>query len=236
MSSIKSKARLAGVLYVVTGLLGWFSIMYIPSVFVVHGDAAATARNILSDVPLYRLGILSQLVSLTMFIFLVLILYDLFKDVDRKYARLMVVLVSVSVAIEFANCLNLVAPLILLGGAGYWSAFTKPQLDALAMGFLALRHSGINNVSAFWGLWLLPLGVLVFKSGFIPKLLGVMLVISCFAYVAGSITSVVFPARMHVVSNFTLPVAGLGELFIVVWLIVKGVNERPLAARPLQVS
>lgn len=224
MSSIKTTARLAGVLYLVMGLLGWFSIMYVPSVFVVRGDATATARNIMNGESLYRLGILSQLASQTIFIFLVLILYDLFKDVDRKYARLMVVLVSVSVAIEFVNCLNLIAPLILLSGADYWSAFTKSQLDALALGFLGLRNSGINLVSLFWGLWLLPLGVLVIKSGFIPKVLGVLLIVACFAYVADSFTSVVFPTQMHTVSMVTLPLGGLGELAIVAWLIVKGAN------------
>jgi hypothetical protein len=232
MSSIKTTARLAGVLYLVMGLLGWFSIMYVPSVFVVRGDATATARNIMNGESLYRLGILSQLASQTIFIFLVLILYDLFKDVDRKYARLMVVLVSVSVAIEFVNCLNLIAPLILLSGADYWSAFTKSQLDALALGFLGLRNSGINLVSLFWGLWLLPLGVLVIKSGFIPKVLGVLLIVACVGYVVGSVTSVVFPGQMHAVSMVTLPLGGLGELAIVVWLIVKGANvpQRALEA------
>ena len=100
MTSTKGTARLAGVLYLVMGVLAWFSLMYIPSAFVVRGDAAATARNILTGETLYRLGILSALVSQTIFVFLVLVLYELFKDVDRKYARLMVTLVAISVAFE----------------------------------------------------------------------------------------------------------------------------------------
>lgn len=226
-SSIKSKARLAGVLYVVMGIPAWFSLMYMPSAFMVRGDAAATARNIASGQSLYRLGILSELVSQTIFLVLALVLYDLLKDADRKQARLMVMLVGVSVAFEFVNCLNLVAPLILLSGADYLSAFTKPQLDALALVFLKLRNSGLGVVSAIWGLWLLPFGVLVIKSGLFPKVLGVMLILACFAYVADSFTSIVLPAPLPVISNITLAVGGLGELSLVIWLIVKGPKPQP---------
>jgi hypothetical protein len=232
MKSVKATGRLAGILYVVMGLLGWFSLMYIPDVFVVRGDAAATARNIVNGESLYRLGILSQIMSQTIFIFLVLLLYDLFKHVDRKQAGLMVVLVAVSVAFEFVNCLNLIAPLLLLSGAEYLTVFTNAQLDALALTFLRLRNSGVNVVSLLWGLWLLPLGVLVIKSGSIPKVLGVLLIVSCFAYVAGSVTSIMWPLHMHAVSNVTLPLGGLGELLIVVWLIARGANVEPLEARP----
>lgn len=226
MSSIKAKARLAGILYLVMGIPAWFSLMYIPSAFVVRGDATATARNIMNGESLYRLGILSQLFSQTIFIFLVLALYDLLKDVDRKQARLMVTLVAVSVAFEFVNCLNLIAPLILLSGADFLSVFTKPQLDALALVFLKVRNSGLGVVSALWGLWLLPFGVLVIKSGFIPKILGVLLIVACFAYLADSVTSIVFPAGTPVVSSITLPLGGLGELSIVLWLLVKGAKAQ----------
>jgi hypothetical protein len=226
MNSMTSRARLAGVLYVVMGLLGWFSLMYIPGVFVVRGDATATARNIVNGELLFRFGILSQVVSQVLFVFLVLLLYDLFKDVDRKQGKLMVALVAISVAFELVNCLNLIAPLILLSGADFLSVFSKPQLDALAYAFLRLRNSGVNLVSILWGLWLLPLGILVIKSHFIPKILGMLLIVSCFAYVVGSITSIIAPDQMSVVSNFTLPLGGLGELLIVLWLIIKGVKPQ----------
>jgi hypothetical protein len=173
---------------------------------------------------LYRLGILSQLASQTIFVLLVLVLYDLFKDVERRYARLMVTLVAISVAFEFVNCLNLVAPLILLSGADFLSVFTKAQVDALVLVFLKLRNEGLGIVSALWGLWLLPFGVLVFKSRFIPRILGVLLIVACFAYLADSVTSIVFPTRTHMVSSITLPLGGLGELLIVLWLLTKGAN------------
>ena len=222
MTSIKAKARLAGILYVLMGIPAWFSLMYIPSAFVVRGDATATARNIVTSQSLYRLGILSELVSQTIFLVLVLVLYDLFKDADRKQARLMVMLVGVSVAFEFANCLNLVAPLILLSGADFLAVFSKPQLDALALVFLKLRNDGLGIISLIWGLWLLPFGVLVIKSGFFPKGLGVLLIVACFAYVTDSITLIMLPVPIPVVSTVTLALGGLGELAIVVWMIVVG--------------
>lgn len=231
MSSIKAKARLAGILYLVMGIPAWFSLMYIPSAFMIRGDASATARNIANGQLLYRLGILGELVSQTIFLVLALVLYDLLKDADRKQARLMVMLVGVSVAFEFINCLNLIAPLILLGGADFLSVFSKPQLDALALFFLKLRNSGLGVISLIWGLWLLPFGVLVFKSGFFPKVLGVLLIVACFAYVTDSVTSIMLPAPMPTVSTVTLALGGLGELAIVLWMIVMGAKVQPLEAR-----
>jgi hypothetical protein len=231
MSSIKAKARLAGVLYIVMGIPAWFSLMYIPSAYVVRNNPTATALNIVNGETLYRLGILSELVSQTIFLVLALVLYDLLRDADRKQARLMVMLVGVSVAFEFANCLNLVAPLILLSGADFLSVFSKPQLDALAMVFLKLRNSGLGVVSLVWGLWLLPFGVLVFKSGFFPKVLGVLLIVACFAYVTGSVTSVMVPAPRPVIGTVTQALGGLGELAIVLWMIVMGARVQPATAR-----
>jgi hypothetical protein len=232
MSSIKAKARLAGILYIVMGIPAWFSLMYIPSAYVVRNDPTTTARNIVNGEALYRLGILSELVSQTIFLVLALVLYDLLRDADRKQATLMVMLVGVSVAFEFANCLNLVAPLILLSEADFLSVFTKPQLDALALVFLKLRKSGLGVVSLVWGLWLLPFGVLVFKSGFFPKVLGVLLIVACFAYVTDSITSVIVAAPRPVIGTVTQALGGLGELAIVLWMIVMGARVQPQKARP----
>jgi hypothetical protein len=228
MTSTTAKARLAGALYVVTSIPAWYSLMYVPSVIMVRGDAAATARNIETYQVIYRLGILGELASQIGFVFLVLVLYDLFRDVDRKYARLMVTLVAISVAFEFANCLNLVAPLILLGGASYLSAFTAAQLDALALVFLRLRATGLGIISLIWGLWLLPFGILVYKSGFFPKALGVMLVISCSAYVADGVSIIMSKTPLHVVSTASLAIGGLGELAIVAWMLFIGAKAPAL--------
>jgi len=230
MSSTKQKARLAGILYLLMGIPAWFSLMYVPSHFFVRDDPTATAGNIANGEFIYRLGILSELFSQTGFVLLVLVLYALFKDIDRKYARLMVTLVTVAVAFEFVNCLNLVTPLIFLSGADYLSVFSKPQLDALAMVFLKLRNDGLGVVSLLWGLWLFPFGVLVFKSGFFPKVLGPLLIVACFAYMADSITLIMSPTPSHLISTVALTLGGIGELAITLWMIVVGAKV-PAEAR-----
>lgn len=163
-------------------------------------------------------------------------LYNLLKDVDRKHARLMVMLVAVSVAVGVVNLLNQIAPLILLSGADFLSVFTKPQLDALALSFLRLSSSGSHVDMAFWALWLFPFGILVIKSGFFPKLLGVLLIVGCFAYLTVSFTAIVFPAHRHVVNQVALPFYAIGELSMIIWLLVKGAKVQEPEARPSQES
>jgi hypothetical protein len=208
------------------------NLIYLPKRFIVPGDAAATAANISAGELIYRLCTLAGVFNSIMFIFLVLSLSNLFKDVDRKQARLMVALVVVSVAIGLVNLINEIAPLILLSGADYLSVFSKPQLEALALGFLRLRGSGLGIASAFWGLWLLPFGILVIKSGFIPKLIGVLLIVGCFGYLAQSLTTIVFPAYVRTVFNATLPLVAPGELSMIIWLLVKGAKLPLPAAIP----
>ena len=129
----------------------------------------------------------------------------------------------------FVNVLNEIAALILVGGAGFLSVFEKPELDALAYLFLRLHDQGITVVSIFWGLWLFPFGMLVIRSGFIPRLFGVLLIIAGVAHVAGSLASLVLPAYAHLVSQVGGPLA-LGEVPIVFWLLIWGAKTRPRTA------
>jgi hypothetical protein len=229
MSSIKRTARQAALLYPLMGIPGFLSLMYMPYAFIVPGDAAATASRITDAALTYRFLVLAELVYPIGFLFLAWTLYNLFKDVDRRLAMLLLILVSVSCAIAIVNAVNTTAPLVLLSGADFLSVFTKPQLDALALGFLRLRGYGNALNPAFWGLWLFPFGVLVIKSGFIPRLLGVFLIAGCFAYLATCFTSIVFPAHIHVVSQIALPFFALAELPIWAWLLAKGAKEVPEA-------
>jgi len=224
MSSIKGTARLAGLLYVVMSAVMVFSYMYLPGKFMVPGDAAATARRITDAALLYRIGVLSDLVAQILFIFVVLTLYRLFKDVSRTHARLMVTLVCVGVAAEIVNLVTHLAPLILLSGADYLSPFTKPQLDALAMGSLRLGNSLGQLLLAIWGLWLFPFGILTIKSGFFPRVLGILLMVAGSAYLVSCVTAIIFPARIQVVSQVMMPLY-FGELPIVIWLLVMGAKE-----------
>jgi hypothetical protein len=231
MTSIRSRARVAGLLYLVMGIPGFFNFLFIPAAFIVPGDAAATARGITDRALTYRIGILSGLVGSIGFLFLALSLYGLFYDVDRTQARLLVSLVAVAVSIGVANLVNQLAPLVLLSGADFLSVFTRPQLDALAMAFLRLHGTGNQMAAAFWGLWLFPFGILVIRSRFIPRVLGVFLNLGGVAYLAISFTSLVFPADRQIVSRIALPFSAIGELPIALWLLVRGAAERPDEAR-----
>src|SRR5437660_6695008 len=224
MTSLSRNARIAGLLYL-TLLTAPLRLIYIPSKLFVTGNASATANNIAAHETLFRLGILSDLFTATMAIFLTLALYRLFKGVDQGLARLVVILGALMVTpIYFLNTINDAATLTLVRGADFLSAFDKPQRDALAMLFLRLHHAGIVANEVFWGLWLFPFGLLVYRSRFIPKILGVWLMVNCFAYLALSVTAVMWPRYESKVYSIVFPVM-LGELAIILWLLIVGARN-----------
>ena len=220
MTSRTATARRAGALYFLFMLVAIFSEFALPA-FLVPGDAGATARNIAAAGLTYRIGILTGFVTLIMFVFVVVALYELLKDVAKGHAMLMVLLVAIGVAVALANLLIRFAPPVLLSGADYLSVFTKPQLDALVLASLRLHGSGAAVATAFWGLWLFPFGILVIKSGFLPRLLGVMLLVAGVAYLTSSVTAMVVPEYSRVVSRFMMPLY-LGEMPVIFWLLIKG--------------
>ena len=222
MNPTKATAHQAGVLYFLFMIVALVREFLFPA-FVVPGDAAATARNITAAEPTFRIGMMISFATLVLFIFLVVSLYRLLKDVDRYHALLMVSFVSIGVAVAIANLLIEFAPLVLLSGADYLSVFTKPQLDALALGFLRFHSNGAVVALAFWGLWLFPFGILVIRSGFLPRILGILLLVAGVGYLTSSVTTLVLPAYRPVVSRFMMPLY-FGELPIIFWLLVKGAN------------
>ena len=230
MSLTKNPGRVAGLLYLLIVIAAPIRLLYIPSTLFVHGDAAATAANIAAHEPLFRLGIVSDLFCGIVLIFLTLALYRLFKGVDPKQAVLVVILGGVlPAAIDFFNVLNDAAALILVRGADFLSVFDKPQRDALALFFLRLHHQEVLAAEIFWGLWLLPLAILTYRSGFLPRFLGVWLTLNGFAYLAISLTGLFFPEYEDTVANLVFP-ALLGELVFMLWLVIRGVKEQALAA------
>jgi hypothetical protein len=206
-----------------------FSLIYIPHTLIVRGDATTTANNILAHDMLFRIGIVFELFTAVGFIFVVRALYRLLSGVNKAHASLMVTLFVVSVPISFLNVLNNIAALTLVRGADFLSVFDKPQRDALAMLFLGLHSQGIIVISIFWGLWLFPFGVLVMRSGFLPRILGILLIVNSFAYPAVSLTLWLLPSYLNVVNRFAM-IAELGELWIVLWLLIKGAKDQPLDA------
>ncbi len=222
----RSKARLAGIFYALMGSSGAFNVLYIPAAFVVPGDPGATARRITDSELTYRIVVLSGLVSSIAFVLLVVTLYELFKDVDRTQGVLMVIFVTVTAAGGVVNLVNQIVPLVLLSGSDFLSVFSRPQLEALALAFLRLNGYGNLLEEAFWGLWLFPLGILVLKSRFVPRILGFFLIAACFAYLASSFTSLAAPAQGKIVSRAAIPFEALGELSFLLWLLV-GRAKRP---------
>jgi hypothetical protein len=226
INSIKKNARIAGFWYLLMALTGPIGLLYVPLKLIVPGDATATANNILASETLFRIGIVSNILCQLAFIFLVLALYRLLKGVDQQLALRMVALVLVAVPIAFLNMLNPLAALLLLSSADFLSVFAADQLHALAMVFINLEKYGTMIVQIFWGLWLLPFGLLVFKSGFFPKILGIFLVLACFGYLADSFTFLLFPGYADIVSSFAAVPEAVGEFSMVLWLLIIGAREQ----------
>lgn len=230
MSPIQRQARFAGFLYLLLALIAPIGLLYVPGKLIVSGNAAATADNIRASEGLFRLGIASELVHQVLGVFLVLALYRLFKEVDEGLARQVVILGAlVSVPILFVNVLNDIAAMTLVSGADFLSVFERAELDALAYLFLRLHGWGITVASIFWGLWLFPFGMLVLRSGFIPRLFGFLLMIAGVAYLASAFATLVLPRYAPLVSRIALPLE-VAELPIVFWLLIWGARTPPAGA------
>ena len=230
MHSTVKAARIAGAIYLSMVVTGPFSLMYVPNKLIVSGNATATAGNILAHETMFLLAILAGLTGSVIFICLAIALCRLFREVDQTQALLLVGLVLVSATVGFFDELNNLAALTLFRGGEFLSVFSKDQLDALGMLFIRLHHEGIVINELFWGLWLLPFGVLVYKSRFLPRILGVWLIVNCFAYVMISLTGLLWPQNYSKVFNLSQPVL-FGEIAIMLWLLIRGANVKRLPSR-----
>jgi hypothetical protein len=226
MPLTQNPGRLAGLLYVLATIPGIFALIYVPNKLFVHGDPAATANNIATHETLFRLGIAADLLGQAIFIFVALALYDLLKTVNQKHALTMLVLILVSIPIAFLNEANSIAALSLIRGADFLSVFDKPQREALARFFLNIRATGFDIAGIFWGLWLFPLGLLVYRSKFIPRILGILLMIATFAYLANSLTSLIVPQYESAVSRWMDPIQAV-ELLFMFYLLIAGAKPKP---------
>jgi len=222
-------ARIAGLLYLPPWILSLVAMVLRQSL-VVPGDAAATATNIVASESLFSLTIVMDLAVQVVFVWLVLVLYKLLKPVNKGHALLMVVLFLVSVPIAMLNELNHFAALLLSSGADYLTGFGADQAQALVPLLLDLHEYGIMIAYIFWGLWLFPLGYLVFKSGFLPRVLGIYVMISCFGYLIDFATFLFWPNLGVAVNMFT----GWAELVLCLWLLIKGVNVEQWEKRALE--
>lgn len=233
-SSLKKTARLAGLLYLIWIITGLYAMFYVPSQINMRGDAATTAQNILSNEFLFRTSTVNDVISSTLWVFLVLVLYRLFKHVDERQARLLFAMVIVQIPVALAmEAFNITSLMILKGEI--LKTFEPAQRQDLALLFLKINDYGVLTLEAFWGLWLFPLGILVYRSRFLPRFLGVWLIITGFFYLVLSFTSIMLPQYKGMVlsSVFALP-AEIGEVALMLWLLIKGAKLPPVNSTPIQ--
>jgi len=227
MESEKRLARIAGAFYLVVAVFGGFAELVVRAGTVVPGDAAATADNIRGSATLFRWGFMSDLVQATFFLFTAMALYLLLRRVNELVARAMVVIVAVSVAIICLNLLNQYVALQIATGEA--SVSGASGADALAGLFADMHAAGYLIAQMFFGLWLLPLGYLVYRSGYFPKVLGVLLAVGTVGYLADLFIHFLAPGIAESIELVVVAPAAVGELSLVVWLLVKGVRvpQRP---------
>jgi predicted phage tail protein len=216
VTALSKNARVAGLLYIVASAVGVVRLLYIPSALFVHDNAAATAANIAAHEPLFRLGILSYLIAGVVWLFVPLALYRVFEEVDRPLALLMVILGAVmQTPMYVINTATDAAALLLV----------RDGNARMAMLFLRLHHHLDVANAIFAGLWLLPLGLLVYRSRLLPRVLGVWLMVACFVWLAFCVAGILFPGQEDKVFTMGQPFV-LGEVATMLWLVVMGARVR----------
>ena len=207
-------AKQAGILYLSLVPLGVFGIIYVPSSLIVPDNIATTISNIIENERLFRWSIISALGVQLVNIILALLLFKVFKHTNKEMAALMVIFSILAVPIAFLNEINNLAVLQLLDQSN--------ESQQLISVFLNLHHQGIIIAQVFWGLWLFPLGYLVYKSSFMPKFIGILLIIGCVGYVVDSFTLILLPQFNITFSEFTF----LGEVIFPLWLLIMGIKKQ----------
>lgn len=221
-------ARLAGLLYLLVVMTGLFSLIYVPSKLLV-GDAAQIAENILAHQGLFRADLAVSVISILAFIGVVLVLYRLLSETGRHLALAMVVLVLLFVPLGFASVANQMAALVCVRGPDFLATFDPSQRTALAMLFLDLNSHVALVSELFWGLWLLPLGLLAWRSTFLPRFIAAWLIVNGVAYVAIAFTGMLWPDHLATINTVAMPFL-LGEVALMFWLLVVGARYRRSSA------
>ncbi len=225
MNSLKRTARVSGLLYLVLAITGAYGILYVPSQLLVENDAAQTAANILNNEFFFRSGILANLIGQTSFLFVGLSLYKLFENVNQSLSRMSLILVTVSVPIAFFIIFNQLHALWLMKES---FVLDPAQAEFLANSFMNQFQNGNLVIGIFWGLWLIPFGLLSCKSGFIPKAIGVILVLGGLSYVIDAFVFVLIPSLQPYTAIGVAICSSIAEISVLLWLLIVGVREPKL--------
>jgi len=222
MDSTRNQARWAGLLYVLAGSAAPFAYLYVPDALLVQGDALATADRVRASEGLLRAAIIGELYGATLLIFATLALYQLFQKVDPRTSTLMAVMMLVSVPISYVNALNHIAPLVLLKSPAIAAVLDPGPVAAQVTLFLRIHAYGLFVGQILWGLWLFPIGVLIMRSGFIPRWLAYPLFFAGTGYVLHSLGTLLLPPSLRWLTQY-LQVLGVGELpFFTFYLLIWG--------------
>jgi hypothetical protein len=232
-TSPRLKARIAGVFYLLEMLTGGFAILFVGGRLFVSGDAAATATNILAHLSLFQLGFAANLIQFACYVAVTGLFYDLLRPVNKGLSLLAAFFSLVGCTIGAVSCLFYFAPVVILGGAQYLNVFKVEQLQALALMFLKLYGQCFNISFVFFGFYCLLIGYLIFRSTFLPRILGAGMAFAGLGWL-----TFLSPALAHHLVPYILA-AGIGEISLTLWLLVAGVNaqrwkEQASAARENQ--
>jgi hypothetical protein len=224
LNTLKKTARFAGLLYLIWTITAFYSLMYVVPKTIVSGDAAATAKKILANEFLFRTGILNGMISSVVWVLMGLALYRLFRHVNERQTKLLIAFVIVQIPVVFiTEALNITSLMLFKGEI--LKTFEINQRQDMAMLLLKINDYATITLEFFWGLWLFPFGYLVYKSGFIPRILGIFLILNGIAYVIHFLTHVLFPNYQGLVFQIATPIWTLGEISIMLWLLIKGVKN-----------
>lgn len=222
--TLKKTANIAGFFYLLIIITGVYSLMFVSSQIIVQGDAISTSKNILANKFLFRTSIINNIFSNTIWLFLALTLYRLFKQVNKRLSLLMLTMVIVQIPTVFIMSAFDITSLMVFKGE-ILETFQMNQRQDLAMLFLKINGYGTLALEMYWGLWLMPFGLLVYKSGFIPRIFGILLIIAGLAYVVDSSIFILLPNYREFVKQPTLLLVAIGEISITLWLLIKGIKK-----------
>jgi hypothetical protein len=223
-TSPQAYARIGGVLYLIIIVAGFFAVIFVRDKLIVSGDAMATANNIMASELLWRIGIACDLIMHVCDVPLMMIFYVLLRPVNRNLALLVVLFTLVQTAVAVANKLNLLVPVFLLGNADYLKALEPHQRHALAYLAIKAHDYGFGIALIFFGCQCLVLGYLIFRSGYLPKVLGVLMQIAGLCYLTNSFARLLVPTFADMIFPAILVPAFIGEFSLCLWLLVKGVD------------
>ncbi len=227
MTDKRKISRIAGLLYLVVVITGMFSLAYVPKQLFVWDNPSKTFENILNNETLFRLSIASSVICYVTFIFLPIFLYRLLQSVNNFVAKLMAILAIISVPISLINLQNKYAILSLINTSKVQNVQSIQETHKQTMLYLEHYDNGILIATVFWGLWLLPFGYLVYKSVFLPKLLGIFLILGCFGYLINYFGNTLSGNyRTLGISQYLGILPAIGEIGICLWLIFVGAKNK----------